>query len=150
MPTTAEFIKVVSVIFQYGILLLLFRFVLRIVRYMWQDVRKIQDSLKVRETSQKEAVLAVVDSAEEGLRGRRFAFSEEISIGRGAENDIVIPDTYVSHHHAVIALHNNLYIIEDLGSVNHTYVNDQILQGRAYLKAGDLIRIGLVTLRFER
>jgi len=37
-----------------------------------------------------------------------------------------------------------------LGSVNHTYVNGQPLEGRAYLKPGDEIRVGMVTLRFER
>ena len=41
-------------------------------------------------------------------------------------------------------------MIEDLGSVNHTYVNGQVLQGKAYLKPGDMIRIGMVTLKFER
>ena len=150
MPTTATFIKVVSIIFQYGILLLLFKFIARLLRYMWQDIRQTQVQLRQRETSQKEAVLAVLESGHDALQGKRFAFTEEISIGRDRENDIVIPDTYVSHHHAVITLHNNLYVIEDLQSVNHTYVNDRILQGRAYLKAGDLIRIGLVTLKFER
>ncbi len=150
MPTTAFLIKAVSVIFQYGILLLLFSFLSHIVRYMWADIRKTKDSLRQRETSQKEAVLTVIESGDGALSGKRFAFTDEISLGRDAENDIVISDSYVSHHHAVISLLNNLYVIEDLGSVNHTYVNDQILQGRAYLQAGDLIRIGLVTLRFER
>ena len=41
-------------------------------------------------------------------------------------------------------------VMADLGSINHTYVNGQILEGRAYLRLGDKIRIGLVTLRFER
>ena len=38
----------------------------------------------------------------------------------------------------------------DLGCSNQTYVNGQLLEGRAYLRPGDKIRIGLVTLRFER
>ena len=95
-------------------------------------------------------MLTVTESGDASLQGRRFAFSEEISIGRGAENDIVINDTYVSHHHAVISLVNNQYVIEDLKSVNHTYVNDQLLSGRAYLQTGDQIRIGMATFRFER
>ncbi len=69
---------------------------------------------------------------------------------RGRDNHIVIPEGYVSHHHAQIYRHGNQYVIEDLGSINHTYVNGQILEGRAYLRPGDKIRIGLVTLRFER
>ena len=89
-------------------------------------------------------------ASEEELQGRRFAFQEEITIGRGAENDIRIPENFVSHRHATIFLHGAQYVIEDLGSVNHTYVNGQPLEGRAYLKPGDEIRVGMVTLRFER
>ena len=71
-------------------------------------------------------------------------------MGRGEDNDVVIPEGFVSHHHAVIYQHGSQYVIEDLGSVNHTYVNDQMMEGRAFIKPGDLVRIGIVTLRFER
>ena len=102
------------------------------------------------ETAQNEAVLTVLDADEEELQGHRFAFSEQISIGRGEDNNIRIPEGFVSHHHAVIYQHGSQYVIEDLGSVNHTYVNDQVLTGRAYIKSGDIVRIGMVTMRFER
>ena len=82
-----------------------------------------------------------------GSRGIRC---DVLMVGRGRDNHIVIPEGYVSHHHAQIYRHGNQYVIEDLGSINHTYVNGQILEGRAYLRPGDKIRIGLVTLRFER
>ena len=92
----------------------------------------------------------MLEASEESLNGRRFAFSEQITLGRGEDNDIVIPEGFVSHHHAVIYPHGSQYVIEDLGSVNHTYVNDQKMEGRAYIKPGDIVRIGMVTLRFER
>jgi pSer/pThr/pTyr-binding forkhead associated (FHA) protein len=97
-----------------------------------------------------EAVLTVLEANEESLSGRRFAFRDEITIGRGAENDVIIPENFVSHRHATIFLHGAQYVIEDLGSVNHTYVNGQMLEGKAYLKPNDEIRIGMVTLKFER
>jgi pSer/pThr/pTyr-binding forkhead associated (FHA) protein len=34
--------------------------------------------------------------------------------------------------------------------VNYTYVNGQPWEGQTYLKPGDEIRVGMVTLRFER
>ena len=91
-----------------------------------------------------------VEAGEEELKGRRFAFREEITIGRGEENDIIIPENFVSHRHATIFLHGAQYILEDLGSVNHTYINGQVLEGRSYLKPGDEIRIGMAVLKFER
>ena len=62
----------------------------------------------------------------------------------------MIPESFVSHHHAVLYPHGSQYVVEDLGSTNHTYLNDQVLEGKAYIKAGDVIRIGMVTLQFER
>ncbi|MBQ1336076.1 MAG: FHA domain-containing protein [Selenomonadaceae bacterium] len=151
MPTMALFIKILSVIMEYGMLLWLLYFVSRSVRYIWLDMKKTGKELSDKaKASAGEAMLTVVESGDEEQVGRRFAFSDEIRIGRGPDNDIRIFDSFVSHHHAVVFLRNNLYVIEDLGSRNHTYVNDRQLSGKAYLKAGDLIRIGFLTLKFER
>lgn len=150
MPGSDLLLRVLSVAFQYGILLLLFRFISRLARAMFQDVKALRQEIKPREILPDEAVLSVVEASDEALAGKRFAFTQGIAIGRSAESDICIPDSFVSHRHAVIRLVNNQYVIEDMGSMNHTYLNDAILQGKAYLKPGDLIRVGFVTLRFER
>lgn len=149
MLTTAFFLKVLSVVLQYGVLFFLFYFIYKLVCLMRSDVQPLLRPLK-KETSSKEAVLTIVEADDKAMEGRRFAFSDMLSIGRGEENDIVMNDSYVSHHHAVLTLVNNLYVIEDLRSVNHTYINGNILNGKTYLQSGDLIRIGLVTFRFER
>ena len=150
MPTMAVILKGVRVLLEYGMLLWLLWFALKLSKRLFREVRKESIRQRRPETSQNEAVVSVVDANEENLVGRRFAFSEQISIGRGDDNDIMIPEGFVSHHHAVIYQHGSQYVIEDLGSVNHTYVNDQVLQGRAYIKSGDIVRIGMVALRFER
>ena len=150
MPGTDFFLRIISVLFQYGILLLLFLFISRLARMMFRDIKSLREEIKPREFLPSEAVLSVVETSEDGLAGKRFAFTHEINLGRGEDNDIRIPDTFVSHHHAVVRLVNNQYVIEYLGSVNHTYLNDEILRGKAYLKPGDLIRIGFVVLKFER
>ena len=150
MQGAAMAIKVARVALEYGMLLWLLWFATKLTRRMFMESRKESRQQRRPETSQNEAVISVVDANEENLAGRRFAFSEQISIGRGEDNDIMIPEGFVSHHHAVIYQHGSQYVIEDLGSVNHTYVNDQVLQGRAYIKSGDIVRIGMVALRFER
>ena len=131
MQTTAFFIKLLSVVLQYGMLFLLLYFVYLLLRFMRQDIRRMASTAH-RDTSLKEAVITVVESEDKSMEGRRFAFTDALSIGRGDENDITLNDTYVSHHHVVITLVNNLYVIEDLHRVNHTYVNGQILQGSTY------------------
>ena len=149
MLSTAFFIKVVSVALQYGILLFLFYFIYCLLKFMRADSKNVMKPIQ-RDVSLKEAVLTITEADDKSMEGRRFAFTDEISIGRGDDNDIVISDSYVSHHHAVITLVNTLYVLEDLRSVNHTYVNGKILEGSTWLQTGDLIRIGLVTFRFER
>lgn len=150
MPGSDLLLRVLSVAFQYGVLLLLFRFIARLAKAMFEDAKALRQEIKPREILPDEAVLSVVEAGDEALLGKRFAFTQGLTIGRSADNDIRIPDSFVSHRHAVVRLVNNQYVIEDMGSMNHTYLNDAILQGKAYLKPGDLIRIGFVTLRFER
>lgn len=45
------------------------------------------------------------------------------TIGRAADNDIVIPDSTVSSHHARISCSSGSFTIEDMGSLNGTYIN---------------------------
>jgi FHA domain containing protein len=150
LPGSDLLLRVLSAAFQYGVLLLLFRFIARLAKAMFEDAKALRQEIKPREILPDEAVLSVVEAGDEALLGKRFAFTQGLTIGRSADNDIRIPDSFVSHRHAVVRLVNNQYVIEDMGSMNHTYLNDAILQGKAYLKPGDLIRIGFVTLRFER
>lgn len=58
---------------------------------------------------------------------------------------------YVSHRHAQIVKMNGKFYLEDLGSSNHTYVNDiKLAQGQAEpLKEGDKVRFGKIELTFH-
>lgn len=151
MQGTAIVIKLLGVILQYGLLALLLYFVYKLIKFMTKDSREIREDIyAVTEISNEEAVLTVLEAADATMIGQRFAFSDEISIGRGTDNDIILNDSFASHHHAVIALLNNLYVIEDMGSVNKTYVNGQAITGRQYLQSGDIITIGSVSFEFGR
>lgn len=151
MQATAMVIKVLSVGLQYGMLFFLLYFVYKAVRLMVKDAGPVvADIYAEAQTTPDEAVLTVLEAADESMVGRRFAFGQSISIGRSEDNDIVIQDGYVSHRHAVVELMNNLYVIHDLGSVNKTYVNGQEISGRQYLQSGDIISIGTVTFQFGR
>ena len=149
MPATALFFKILRIVLEYGVLFWLVWFWGRVVQNVFRDyTRKMRESQK--EPLPKEAFLIVAETEEPSLSGKRFPFSTEISIGRGQDNDIVIPESYVSNHHTPIYKHGSQFVVEDLGSRNHTYVNGNLLTGRAYLRVGDLIRVGMVTLQFER
>ena len=151
MPSTAFFLKAVSVFFQYGLPLVLLAYLARFLRITAGEFRRERASLQQAQVAPHEALLSVVEARESsGLLGRRYAFSDLLLIGRGEDCDIVVPDAYVSHHHAQITARGNQYVLEDLGSRNHTYVNGAEIDGRTYLTPGDIIRIGFVSLKFER
>jgi hypothetical protein len=58
---------------------------------------------------------------------------------------------YVSHRHAQIVKINGKYYIEDLGSSNHTYVNDiRLSEGQSEpLEPGDKIRFGKIEVTYQ-
>ena len=141
-------LKALRVVLEYGALLWLAYAVLHLGRQMFTVLRA--DIRVPRTPAQTAGAAALVVLAGEGLEGRRYPVGHELSIGRSPDNDIVLDDSFVSHHHVLIYQRENAYIAEDLGSRNHTYLNDGQLSGRAYLRVGDVLRIGAVSLRFER
>jgi ABC transport system ATP-binding/permease protein len=54
---------------------------------------------------------------------------EIVSIGRAPESDIHLDAPTVSRRHALIRKQGQVYILEDLGSGNGTFVNDQPIKG---------------------
>lgn len=68
-------------------------------------------------------------------------------IGRDPSNTIVLPDRQVSRKHAFLCPQGSQYIIEDMGSVNGTLVNNHPVR-RQVLNPGDLITVGSTVLEF--
>lgn len=68
--------------------------------------------------------------------------AETITIGRGSENQIVLDDPQVSRHHARLTWQGNSFLLEDLGSVNGTWVNGVRIVSPVLLRPGDSIGIG--------
>lgn len=67
----------------------------------------------------------------------------EFTIGYSSDNDAVLQfSREISRHHARITHRNGAYEIEDLGSTNHTYLNDDIMTPNQpqKLQHGDHIR----------
>jgi pSer/pThr/pTyr-binding forkhead associated (FHA) protein len=71
-----------------------------------------------------------------------------ISIGRSANNQVVLKDDAVSRAHALITCEDDKYFISDLGSTNGTLLNGSPLRSRQRLTDGDVIRLGNTILWF--
>ena len=72
----------------------------------------------------------------EGDLIRHIIKGREATIGREPTNDICIRDPLVSKHHARIIISNHSVTLFDLGSVNKTRVNGQVVT-QATLRYGD-------------
>jgi diguanylate cyclase (GGDEF)-like protein len=80
--------------------------------------------------------------------GKRAALGRGVfQIGRSSKNELPIDQESVSRHHARIVPVSRAYYIEDLGSTNGTFVNDELVT-RHQLKDGDQIKIGRSILKF--
>ncbi len=67
--------------------------------------------------------------------------ADVLNMGRAPDNHIVVNDRRVSRRHAVLKREGTNYVLEDLGTPNGTFVNDQRIQ-RQVLASSDVIRLG--------
>jgi hypothetical protein len=78
------------------------------------------------------------------LAGRRWRMENaSLTLGRGEECEIVLPDRQVSRTHARITRENDGFYVIDLGSKNGTYVNGMPVKDRVKLQDGDEIQVAL-------
>jgi hypothetical protein len=85
--------------------------------------------------------------------GQVFPLTTPVTtLGTDEGNVVVLADPVVSAHHARITWdpQSGAHFLEDLGSVEGTYVNERAVVGPRMLEDGDLIRLGNTTMEFFR
>jgi class 3 adenylate cyclase len=90
------------------------------------------------------ALVAVLDGAE---GGRRIHIAERLTVGRGDDVGLVLDDPEMSRAHAVFGVTPDGLEIQDLGSLNGTWVNGERITAPTLLAPGDAIKVG--TTRIE-
>jgi hypothetical protein len=89
----------------------------------------------------------VVERAAGHDAGSAYDLAHGATLGRG-NVEIKLDDPFASSQHARIWREGHVFVIEDLGSTNGTYLNDEPLNGPAPLHPGDTIRIGDSEFRY--
>ncbi len=96
----------------------------------------------------EEAGAALVVRSGGGRAGESFTINQErMSIGRTPDADVFLDDVTVSRNHALLVRRQDGYYIDDLGSLNGTYVNRRRIESHK-LGDGDEIQIGKYKLSY--
>ena len=151
-----KFFQVLTVILQYSLLAFILYFLFRTIQVIHQDLSQRNyerhysshagDSSPAKS---RQPVLKILERGQLAPDIAAIPMQEEISIGRGPENDVVIPEAVVSHEHACITRRKQEYWLTDLNSTNGTRHNGALLSGDVLLKHQDIIKVGSTTFRFE-
>lgn len=81
-------------------------------------------------------------------KGARYLLDSEVTrIGRATDNEIFLDDVTVSRKHAQVKKQARKFQLEDLGSLNGTYLNGAIATS-AELEDGDEVQIGKFRMHF--
>ncbi|MCU0257507.1 MAG: FHA domain-containing protein [Solirubrobacteraceae bacterium] len=91
---------------------------------------------------------ALVVRAGGGRVGESFPLDHErMTIGRRPDSDVFLDDVTVSRDHALVVRRGDEVHLDDLGSLNGTYVNRRRIDSQR-LEDGDEIQIGKYKLTF--
>ena len=91
----------------------------------------------------------VVERAPGHEPGMIYDLDENLVLGRGDAAEIRLEDPFASSRHARVYEQAGIVVLEDLGSTNGTYLNEELLDGPRPLHPGDRVRIGDSELTFE-
>jgi pSer/pThr/pTyr-binding forkhead associated (FHA) protein len=92
----------------------------------------------------------ILEIVEGSQAGRQIPLDSVVDVGREPSLPLHLDeDTQVSRRHARIAVQGGAVTVEDLGSTNGTYVNDQPISAPRALNPGDKVRIGLTVIELR-
>ncbi len=105
------------------------------------------EPVDIEEMVEAEGAALVIRSGG-GRAGESFPIDQEkMSIGRTPDAPVFLDDVTVSRNHALLVKRQDGYYIDDLGSLNGTYVNRRRIESHA-LEDGDEIQIGKYKLSY--
>jgi pSer/pThr/pTyr-binding forkhead associated (FHA) protein len=93
-----------------------------------------------------ELVLEIVEGAG---AGRQIPLTGPIEAGRSSDAQIALDDPEVSRRHLRIVPSGDGAVVDDMGSTNGTFVNEQPIHSRRVISPGDRVRAGLTVFELR-
>lgn len=137
--------NILSLIFKYIFIVIIYLFIFSIIKLIYLDIKGINSIEMDNSTYLK--LINRKDTLPFKIK-EYYPLKEFTFLGRGNDNDIVIKDPYISKKHLKIIKDEDNFFLEDLNSVNGTFINGDRIMDAVKLKNGDRIRIGQVEFLF--
>jgi FHA domain len=154
-----------AVALKFGFLLVLYLFLLWVVRSAMRDLSRYESPATAAEPVEppsrrrKESALPnlragvsprlQVVAAMGHEPGTTFDIGEGATMGRSNGAQIRVDDPFASSAHARIFSRGEYMFLEDMGSTNGTYLNGRQVRSTERLRPSDVIRIGDSEYRYE-
>jgi hypothetical protein len=147
-------------IMRFGFLALLWLFVFGAIRVIRSDLRTSGQPRIATPPARKGRARSVAPPAGRGpsqlivtegsLQGTRIGLTgAPVLIGRADDSSLVLTDDYASTRHARIQMQDFMWVVEDLGSTNGTYLGQRKLDGPVPMEVGVPLRIGKTVLELR-
>ena len=148
--------EIVLQVFRFGFLLLLWLFIFAAFRVVRADlfggragrVASVPPRATVSKKRGRGPRTLVVTAGP--LSGTKITLGDQpILIGRADDSTLVLTDDFASSRHARLSNRGGQWYVEDLGSTNGTYLDQQRVQGPLLVAPGQPIRIGQTALELR-
>jgi hypothetical protein len=116
---------------------------------IWREYRSMSVQVESRRRSYGQLVVLREIDGRLMLTGESYPLLPLTSLGRSPTNTIPINDTFASSEHALVAMRNGQWWIEDRNSRNGTLLNDLPITEAMVITHGDIISIGKMRFRLE-
>ena len=148
--------EIVLQVFRFGFLLLLWLFIFAAFRVVRADLfggraGRVAASRPgpppARSAARGPRTLVVTAGS---LSGTKITLGDQpILIGRADDSTLVLTDDFASSRHARLTNRGGQWYVEDLGSTNGTYLDQQRVQGPLLVNTGQPIRIGQTAMELR-
>ena len=147
-------------VFKVCLLIVLYLFFLRVLRAVWAELKDPKPAVAANPAPAVPAPAPAIPAKEparshlvvvtpEEQRGRSYELLDELTVGRAAGCHIALDDRFVSQLHARMFRRDDQCFLEDLGSTNGTFLNDDKVTSPALMRKGDHVRIGNFVMEMQ-